>query len=200
MSRYIFHSSSTHQENYVVLLNNRCRPMLWTPQSGDQLSCGQHRDGNIRPAACPGCVSDLPPMQRATCFHLRCSERAREVLEVAMRVPTLAILGDLLGDAPREVAREKIIANLQERPFGVVVLLVALVGLVPGISSRPRRSGGPSRSPRFCDLVSRLKEAGCFLLRGMLGPHGSNSEVGPSVSAVRLSGPSRPRAAQIVRT
>lgn len=51
-----------------------------------------------------------------------------------MRVPTSVILEDLLRDAPGEVTFEWIIATLQERSFGIVMLLIALVGLVPGIS------------------------------------------------------------------
>jgi hypothetical protein len=51
-----------------------------------------------------------------------------------MRVPTSVILQDLLNDAPDDVTLEWIIANLHERSFGIVMLLIALVGLVPGIS------------------------------------------------------------------
>lgn len=51
-----------------------------------------------------------------------------------MRVPTSVILGDLMRDAPSEVSLEWIIANLHERSFGIIMLLIALVGLVPGIS------------------------------------------------------------------
>lgn len=51
-----------------------------------------------------------------------------------MRVPTSVILQGLLRDAPNEVTLEWIIANLGERSFGIVMLLVALVGLVPGLS------------------------------------------------------------------
>lgn len=51
-----------------------------------------------------------------------------------MRVPTSVILQELLRDAPDEVTLEWIVGNLRERSFGIVVLLIALVGLVPGIS------------------------------------------------------------------
>lgn len=50
------------------------------------------------------------------------------------RVPTSVVLQDLLRDAPDEVRLEWIIAHLHERSFGIVMLLIALVGLVPGIS------------------------------------------------------------------
>jgi hypothetical protein len=51
-----------------------------------------------------------------------------------MRVPTSVVLEDLLRDAPGEVTLEWIIATLHERSFGIVMLVIALVGLVPGIS------------------------------------------------------------------
>lgn len=51
-----------------------------------------------------------------------------------MRVPTSDILEDLLRDAPAEVTLEWIVAALHERSFGIVMLLIALLGLVPGIS------------------------------------------------------------------
>jgi len=55
-------------------------------------------------------------------------------VDVAVRVPTSVVLQDLLRDAPGEVSLEWIIAHLHERSFGIVMLLIALVGLVPGIS------------------------------------------------------------------
>jgi hypothetical protein len=51
-----------------------------------------------------------------------------------MRVPTSVILEDLLRDAPPAVTLEWIVANLRERSFGIVMLLIALAGLVPGLS------------------------------------------------------------------
>lgn len=51
-----------------------------------------------------------------------------------MRVPTSIILQSLLRDAPSDVTLEWIVANLRERSFGIVMLLIALVGLVPGLS------------------------------------------------------------------
>lgn len=51
-----------------------------------------------------------------------------------MRVPTSVILQELLRDAPDDVTLEWIIANLRERSFGIVMLLIALLGLVPGLS------------------------------------------------------------------
>ena len=57
-----------------------------------------------------------------------------EVIERAMRVPTSVILEDLMRDAPRDVTLAWMVANLRERSFGIVMLLIALVGLVPGLS------------------------------------------------------------------
>ena len=51
-----------------------------------------------------------------------------------MRVPTSVILEDLLRGAPNDVTLEWIVANLKERSFGIVMLLIALVGLMPGLS------------------------------------------------------------------
>lgn len=51
-----------------------------------------------------------------------------------MRVPTSVILEDLLRDAPRDVTLEWMVANLRERSFGIVILLIGIVGLVPGLS------------------------------------------------------------------
>lgn len=51
-----------------------------------------------------------------------------------MRVPTSVILEELLHDAPTNVTLEWIVANLRERSFGIVMLLIALLGLVPGLS------------------------------------------------------------------
>lgn len=57
-------------------------------------------------------------------------------VDVAKRVATSVILEGLVRDAPTgHVTLEWIIANLRERSFGIVMLLVALVGLVPGASS-----------------------------------------------------------------
>lgn len=54
---------------------------------------------------------------------------------MATRVPTSEILEDLVREAPAdEVNLEWIIVHLRERSFGIVMLLVAIVGLVPGTS------------------------------------------------------------------
>lgn len=50
------------------------------------------------------------------------------------RVPTSVVLEDLFERAPSDVTPAWFIANLQERSFGVVMLLMALLGLVPGAS------------------------------------------------------------------
>lgn len=52
-----------------------------------------------------------------------------------MRVPTSEILEDLIREAPAdEVTLDWIIAHLRDRSFGIVMLLIAIVGLVPGTS------------------------------------------------------------------
>jgi hypothetical protein len=50
-------------------------------------------------------------------------------------VPTSTILAKILDEAPPDsVTLGWFIGNLQERSFGVVMLLLALLGLVPGVS------------------------------------------------------------------
>jgi len=52
-----------------------------------------------------------------------------------MRVPTSVILEGLVRDAPGDdVSLEWVVAHLRERSFGIVMLLVSVVGLVPGTS------------------------------------------------------------------
>jgi hypothetical protein len=52
-----------------------------------------------------------------------------------MRVPTSVILEGLVRDAPADdVSLEWVVAHLRERSFGIVMLLVSVVGLVPGTS------------------------------------------------------------------
>jgi hypothetical protein len=51
-----------------------------------------------------------------------------------MRVPTSVILEGLLHHAPKEVTLNWIADHLGERSFGIVMLIIALVGLVPGAS------------------------------------------------------------------
>ncbi len=51
------------------------------------------------------------------------------------RAPTSVVLEELLRDAPADyVTLNWLIDNLQERSFGIVMFLIALVGLVPGLS------------------------------------------------------------------
>jgi hypothetical protein len=50
------------------------------------------------------------------------------------RVPTSVVLEELFERAPPDVTPAWLIANLRERSFGVVLLLMALLGLVPGAS------------------------------------------------------------------
>jgi hypothetical protein len=52
------------------------------------------------------------------------------------RVPTSVVLEELLKDAPPDhVTIAWLMGSLRERSFGVVMLLMALVGLVPGAST-----------------------------------------------------------------
>jgi len=52
-----------------------------------------------------------------------------------MRVATSVILEGLVRDAPdSDVTLEWIVANLRERSFGIVLLIISAVGLVPGTS------------------------------------------------------------------
>jgi hypothetical protein len=51
-------------------------------------------------------------------------------------VPMSAVLDTLLKDAPEDyVTLEGLMAGLHERSFGIVILLLGLVGLIPGISA-----------------------------------------------------------------
>jgi len=53
-----------------------------------------------------------------------------------VRVPTSAALNSLLGEMPPdEMTLGSIIDSLEERSFGLVMLLLALVALVPGLST-----------------------------------------------------------------
>lgn len=51
------------------------------------------------------------------------------------RVPTSVVLDELLHEAPPDISLRAIIDRLEERSFGLVVLLLALIALVPGLSS-----------------------------------------------------------------
>lgn len=63
------------------------------------------------------------------------SDVARSEPEIRTRVPTSIVLSDLLRDAPPEVPIGWILDRLEERSFGLVMLLLALIALVPGLSS-----------------------------------------------------------------
>jgi len=53
-----------------------------------------------------------------------------------MRAPTSVILEALMHNAPREdVTLQWIIEHLKERSFGIVMLLIAVIGLIPGTST-----------------------------------------------------------------
>jgi len=49
-------------------------------------------------------------------------------------IPTSEILDDLFARAPADVTPAWLIDNLRERSFGIVLLLMALIGLLPGVS------------------------------------------------------------------
>lgn len=63
-------------------------------------------------------------------------DEPRRAAETATRVPTSAIIEDLLSKARSDhITLAWIVGQLGERSFGIVMLLIALVGLVPGASS-----------------------------------------------------------------
>jgi hypothetical protein len=99
--------------------------------------------------------------------------------DVEMRIPTSVILEGLLHDAPKDhVTLNWIIDHLGARSFGIIMLIIALVGLVPGASpfigillavpaiqmmmARPAPvlpriiAGRKISSPRFVRLLHRL--------------------------------------------
>lgn len=52
------------------------------------------------------------------------------------RTPTSAVLDELLGEAPAErVTLDWLMGQLGDRSFGLVLLLLALLGLLPGVSA-----------------------------------------------------------------
>lgn len=63
------------------------------------------------------------------------SDAGQPIANMEMRVPTSAVLESLLHDAPTDrVTLIWIVARLQARSFGIVILLIALVALLPGAS------------------------------------------------------------------
>ena len=52
------------------------------------------------------------------------------------RAPTSVVLDELLGpEAPEQVTLGWLLGRLGDRSFGVVLLLLALLGLLPGVSA-----------------------------------------------------------------
>lgn len=51
------------------------------------------------------------------------------------RAPTSVILDQLLHEAPPVISLASVIDRLEERSFGLVALILALIALVPGLSS-----------------------------------------------------------------
>ena len=63
------------------------------------------------------------------------SDLRQPIANMEMRVPTSVVLESLLHDAPTDrVTLNWIVDRLQARSFGIVILLVALVALLPGAS------------------------------------------------------------------
>lgn len=61
--------------------------------------------------------------------------RVRDSNGAAPRIPTSAVLIGLLGDAGAErVTLEWLIERLGERSFGIVLLLLSLLSMIPGVS------------------------------------------------------------------
>jgi hypothetical protein len=53
-----------------------------------------------------------------------------------LRLPTSVVLDDLLGNLPSEhVTLDWLMGRLGDRSFGIVLLLLALLGLLPGVSA-----------------------------------------------------------------
>ena len=52
------------------------------------------------------------------------------------RAPNSVVLDELLGpEAPEQVTLGWLLGRLRDRSFGVVLLLLALLGLLPGVSA-----------------------------------------------------------------
>jgi len=55
---------------------------------------------------------------------------------MTLRTPTSELLNDLLGDSPdKQVTLGWLVDRLGDRSFGLVLLLLALLGLLPGVSA-----------------------------------------------------------------
>ena len=58
------------------------------------------------------------------------------MVDLVRHVPTSVILEGVLRDAPPDgVTLAWLIGSLEERSFGIVILVIALVGLLPGAST-----------------------------------------------------------------
>jgi hypothetical protein len=66
---------------------------------------------------------------------------------VQPHVPTSVSLARLLSEAPQDVSLGWLFGRLQKRSFGFVMLLLALVGLLPGGGNIHRDPPGVPRSP-----------------------------------------------------
>jgi hypothetical protein len=56
--------------------------------------------------------------------------------DMLLRTPTSAVMDDLLGEEPAaQVTLEWLVGRLGDRSFGFVLLLLALLGLLPGVSA-----------------------------------------------------------------
>jgi hypothetical protein len=65
----------------------------------------------------------------------RCGHGRRVRADASGRAPTSVVLDELLHEAPPDISLGSVIDRLQERSFGLVALLLALIALVPGLSS-----------------------------------------------------------------
>lgn len=59
---------------------------------------------------------------------------ARQPAPSEAYVPTSAVLEDLFARVPPDVTPGWLIDNLRQRSFGIVLLLMAVIGLLPGVS------------------------------------------------------------------
>jgi len=61
--------------------------------------------------------------------------RSRRMFETTTRKPSSVILAELLGEAPaQQVTLDWLMSRLGDRSFGMILLIVAPLGLLPGIS------------------------------------------------------------------
>ena len=115
--------------------------------------------------------------------------------DMLLRTPTSAVLNDLLGDAPKEqVTLEWLMGRLGDRSFGLVLLLLALLGLLPGVSAvagvllmvvavqrswRAPAQRSPGASPRAASRSAGSPGSSVGSCRPCVGWSGSSARDGP---------------------